>query len=80
MDSLGPYVSDYWWVIVVPACLMVFVWIFRGRGLKLAFLLLSVGIVFIYFSTGTFYGVGTALNQIVSNVVRAIRQVGTSLL
>ena len=80
MDSPTAYIGDFWWVVVVPAALMVFVWMFRGRGLKVAFLLLFAGIAFIYFSSDRSSGIGAALDQILGSIVQTVRQVGASLL
>jgi len=79
MDSLTSYLSDYWWVVALPVMLMMFVWAVWGRGLRWVFLLCVAGLVFFYFSDGKSSGVGSALNQVVNQVVDVLRRVGSSL-
>jgi len=79
MDSLSATVMEYWWVIVLPVILMVCVWLLRGAGLKLLFLLCFVVLIFFYFSYGTPYGVGTALNYFLNCVIQIIRQTVASV-
>ena len=80
MDSVAVYVSDYWWVIVLPALLMILIWLFQGRGLRWLALFCVTGLVLFYFSDGRSSGFLGALNQFLNQVVDVVRRVGASLL
>jgi putative copper export protein len=80
MDNLATYVGNYWWVIVVPAALMLFIWLFQGPSLRWVVLVGIAGVFFFTFSGASSSGVRGALHQVVDYIVDIIRRIGTSLL
>ena len=79
MDNLVTSDGGYWWLIVMPFALMVFVWLFRGRGIRWVVLAAIAGAFF--FTFGGVYSSGAvgAFRQIVGQVIDIVRRFGTSL-
>jgi len=80
MDSLPSLVSDYWWVIVVPAGFMLFLWLFQGRGLRWIVAASVAGLFLLHFSNGRSSSLLDASAQLVHYVADVLRQFARRLL